>query len=112
MSTRIIEIKTLRYGQPRPFADSFYEVEITSYEDGMLIGAKGFYHNLSREQVLKIFKTFVHDFEDEPKCWADSWLKACEGIGPTEAMKAKCHEKWEPKQNSRWRVCVVQPFTD
>jgi hypothetical protein len=113
MSKKIIEIESLQSGQPRPYADSFYEANISIFNVGTLTDGSGFYQSLSKELVLKIAKILVHNFEEVPENWASPKLVRCEPIGPTKEMIEKCtHPKWQPGPNTRWNVVIKEEYTD
>lgn len=105
-------IERLQAGQPRAYADSYYEGIISLRNDGTLTHDGVFYQELNEDLVKRIAKLFLHPFPDKPECWADPILKVCEAIGPTEEMVSTAHEKWKPKKHSRWRVVIVDPYKD
>lgn len=112
MSKEIIEIETLKAGQPRPYADSVYEATISVRVEGMLLNRVVFYRNLDERIVKGITRLFVGNFVDEPNMF-DARLEVCKPIGPSEEMKeiAK-NPNWLPKENSRWLVKIIVPFDD
>ena len=111
MSSKIIKIETIRSGQPRAYADSFYEANISMKADGALLNGASYYHTMSRDTVLTLTRLFVHDFSDSNE-WHVPKLKCCEAIGPTPEMVQESHPKWHPKKESRWHVLIVQPYLD
>jgi hypothetical protein len=112
MSKLSIEIDILQAGQPRAYADSFYEAYISCRVDGMLMDKAVFYRDLGEDTVKSLARLFVHGFDDVPKDWAAPVLKICAPVGPTPEMKSISHEKWEPKHVSRWHVLIVLAYTD
>lgn len=88
---RTIAIETIRGGQPRPYADSYYEAVIT-YGGG--IGAIGF--DPTEEIVKKHIKAVFHDFyEKDKKEWYQPYL-----------------EKLEKVDVGKWRVLIIEPYLD
>lgn len=113
MSKTIIEIENIQSGQPRAYADSIYEANISIFNMGILNDGSGFYNNLSKERVIEIAKMFVHKFDDHPVGWFSPKLIRCEPIGPTKEMTERCtHPKWQPGLNTRWNVVIKEAFTD
>lgn len=112
MSKEIIEIETLKAGQPRPYADSIYEATINVRVEGMLLNETVFYRKLDKKTVKEIARLFVRAFEDEPGM-LQAKLEVCKPIGPSKEMKeiAK-NPNWLPGENSRWLVQIVEPYTD
>mgnify|MGYP001577337039 FL=1 len=96
MSKLIIEIETLKAGQPRAYADSVYEYLITvkNYWESTTGLREGSFSQ--KEQDIKyLVKTFSRHFEDEPKCWADARLSAFEKI-----------------DFRTFRITIIEPYTD
>lgn len=111
MSKEIIEIEHIRSGQPRAYADSVYESKIIIRVEGTLLNNGIFYRELNINLVKQLTQMFVRPFK-ETKGFLEPYLELCEPIGPTKEMIEKAHPKWVPKENSRWRVIVVEPYSD
>lgn len=108
----VIEIETVRSGQPRAYADSEDEAIITARREGVLMGNSIFYMELKEETVKTITREFFRPFKDKPETPFDAKLVMCKAIGPTEEMRAAAHPRWAPGQKSRWRVVVREPYCD
>lgn len=99
---RKITVVHLHSGQPRAYADSYYEAEIC-IEGGSPSTVSGydlpFGTGIGEEQVKNIARVLVRPFDDTPKHWASARLESiqCVKKEPTYAI---------------WRVKVVEPFTD
>jgi len=96
MSRTRIEIKDIRCGQPRPYADSIYEAELTfeNWWDAM-DGEKQGAWDPPEEFVKRVAQLLVHPFEDPPRHPLDSRLRSIVKLG-----------------RGRWRVEIVEPFCD
>lgn len=112
MSKTIIEVEQVRGGQPRPYADAIYEAYLSCRCEGVLMHGAIFYQNLTQDHAKLLTKLFVHEFPDEPGHHFSPRLTTCEAVGPTQVMRETAHEKWTPKQESRWHVVVIVPCTD
>lgn len=112
MSKRIIEIEIVRAGQPRPYADAYYEAYITCLSEGTLLDGAKFYLALNEEDVKILTQQWVRNFTETPKHPFAPTLKVCRAVGPTQEMIRIAHEKWKPGLNSRWHVTVVVPYCD
>lgn len=112
MSTKILEVETVRAGQPWPYADSVWEAYISCRVEGLLKDGAALYLELDEAKIRTITKLFVREFPDEPPHVFAPRLTVCEPVGPTEKMKEIAHKKWEPEGKSRWHVIVVQLFAD
>jgi len=111
MSKRIIEIELLHTGQPRPYADAYYEAYITCRDSGTLMHDAQFYYNLQEPDVRMLTKMWVHDFSDAPSHAFSPYLTLCTPIGPTQEMQDIADVKWQPAHATRWHVKVVVPYT-
>ena len=90
MATKqIIEIEVIRAGQPRPYADSFFESILTFKAEDE--NAKW---TPDEKTVREIAKILVHNFEDKPN-WHDPELKEIQKIA-----------------ENKWRVLIFSPFLD
>ena len=111
MSTTNIRIEMVKAGQPRPYADSEYEAFISEKVEGMLRGGAVFYRELRKEAIESLACHFVRKYSTEPGPF-DARLEICEPVGPTNEMTNECCENWKPKQQSRWRVFIREPYCD
>jgi hypothetical protein len=95
MSRINIEVKTLHAGQPRPYADSRYEAELTftNYWDSTTGERQGEY-DPDESVVRDLTRIFVHNFYDKPE-WFNPYLKKTEKLGL-----------------GHWRVEVIEPYCD
>lgn len=112
MSKRILEIDLVHAGQPRRYADAYYEAYITCRDEGTLMDGAIFYLELSKEDVKILTQQWVRNFTKTPEHPFAPTLTVCKAVGPTPEMIQIAHEKWKPKKHSRWHVIVVEPYTD
>ena len=89
MKKQIIKIKWLRYGQPKPYSDSYYEAVLT-------FEAEREEHAWIPEEVrVKIIaNAVVHEFYEQPE-WHQAKLVEIEKL-----------------ESNRWRVLIVEPYLD
>ncbi len=101
MRTTTVRITHLRSGQSRPHADTVSEAEIE-----MTTGAPGQAkpQPMSEQQAREIARLFVCHFEDQPKDPMHTRLESLMIVTPTTPAS--------PTLALRWRVVIVQPFTD
>jgi hypothetical protein len=96
---RIIAVKMLQTGQPRAYADSVYEAEITFTGKNISTRPAGVVlvtgSNPPREFVEKVTRLLVHD-------WDGGW-----GGSLTRMEKIQ-----ESRGHSTWAVKIVVPYTD
>ncbi len=95
MSRVVIEIKRLRAGQPRAYADTVYESEITgrNWWDSTTGEREGNWQ-ISEEQARELAYHFVCRYVREPRHALDTQLKTLTKI---------------PRG---WRVVIVEPYCD
>lgn len=98
-SWKRITVEHIRSGQPRPYADSVYEAIIT-IEGGIPSSQKGYdLRWRGQESTIKeIAKMFVRNFADTPTPF-QTGLTEIEMIEETDFCR-------------RWRVVIVEPYTD
>lgn len=96
-----ITIETIQSGQPRAYADSFYEFKVHFTDDA----AKP--RDLSRTYVASILKAICHTWQDKPDNWASPHLNFLVPIKGTEA-------KWKGSEDaaSGWHMLVTEAYTD
>jgi len=96
MSRLQIDVKILRSGQPRPYADRVYEAEITGriWWDSLTGEREGTW-TPSEAQAKVVARAFVQPFSEDPAPGAlDARLKTIIHIP------------------GGWRVVVVEPYCD
>jgi len=108
---QVIIINHIHAGQPRPYADSVYKAEILIRVEGQLTNGTVRFQAIKEDTVRSLAHLFVRSFNDNPGPF-DPRLEVCEAIGPTPEMRAEAHPKWAPAKESRWRVRIVEPYTD
>ena len=76
MSKIIIEIETVRSGQPRAYADSVYEylVTVKNYWDSTTGLQEGNYKP-KEEDIKELVQRFGHSFVKNATCWSGPQLK-------------------------------------
>lgn len=91
-----IEVKLLRGGQARPYADSEYEAEIVfrNWWDSKTGEREGNW-DPDEKRVREAARWFVCHFEDNPVSAMEPHLKSIEKL-----------------ERGHWRVLVVEPYTD
>jgi len=96
MSKIIIEIETLRSGQPRAYADSVYEyfVTVKNYWNSTTGEQEGTF-TPKEEDIKELVQMFGHKFVEKSTCWADPVLKEFEKI-----------------DFRTYRVRIIDPFKD
>ena len=112
MSKRIIEIETVHAGQPRAYADAYYEAYITCRVEGTLMHGAQFYFILQEANVRILTKMWVRNFPDTPPHMLSPYLALCEPVEPTQAMRDIADTQWQPGPGTRWHVKVVEPYAD
>lgn len=99
---RIVLVKHLRAGQPRPYADAVYESEITFTGKNLSTRPEHSTHVLGCHPYESVVKGMayhlVHEFTENGHCM-QSYLKSLECVEKKPGM-------------SRWRVVIICPFTD
>ncbi|MFA5419616.1 MAG: hypothetical protein WC341_14290 [Bacteroidales bacterium] len=95
MGRTLIEIKTIRAGQPRPYADSAYEAEIIfkNWWESTTGEREGSY-DPDEETVKKVASLLFRRFVEKPE-WHDPRLERISKTGP-----------------GKWSVLVVEPYLD
>lgn len=91
-----VDVYVIQAGQPRPYADSFYEADLVFsnwWKTNTGEMRKGKWRP-DEATVKAIARILVEPFADEP-AWHDARLKS---LAETEP--------------GRWRVLVVQPYLD
>lgn len=98
---KIVTIDVISRGQPRRYADHETRAEIS-------VSYNGKPWAVSRSAAKEIARHMVHHFEDklDPTNWAASKLKTLEPVGDVE-KRADLEER-----AAKWRVLIVEPFTD
>ena len=88
-SVQTIEITTLRSGQPRPYADSFYEYTVK------------FSWNPTERAVKQIVAARGHGdrpipkMESESREWHEPFFRTC-----------------EKQEDGSWHILIVEPYLD
>lgn len=96
-NTETYIITCYQAGQPRPYADSFYEYAI-EYTATAPYRSDG----INEATVKKVFKALCHSFEEPASSWAAPKLNFCRAEG----------DKNKHGQCKKWRICVSEAFTD
>ena len=95
---RVIGLKWIASGQPRPYADSVYHAELTfTGKSGPLESVLGCHPPESC--VKEIARVLVHPFCDAPKHGLESTLRKLECVENVPGL-------------SRWVVVILSPYTD
>lgn len=126
----IVTVKTIRSGQPRPYADTVYESLIFCYRPSVLTTGGPVNCPINRKQAEQLVRIFVSDWDDEPKfldprlellrpepdpCGLDkpytltkygSHLLARKPVDPVENTPV------DDTSSNCWRVVVRWPYCD
>jgi len=97
MSRFRVEVRTIRAGQPRAYADSVYESDIifSNWWDSTTGEREGNWCP-HRDTVKKLAALLVHDFVDsENRHMLDPYLESISKVGPQV-----------------WKVVIIDPYCD
>ena len=106
----VITIQTIRHGQPRPYADSYYEALIACHNPNVMTTNSPGFRTLTKEDALALARIFVHEYtEDGGQYGMGARLVSCTPQpSPFGVMKFKPQED----RAYAWRVLITQPYSD
>ncbi len=95
-----IEVETLQSGQPRPYADSFYEAKVRMKKNGQPMF-------LYPEAAIPMLKAFVRNWHEKPE-WYQGTLRSLTGLPDCKDPASYS----QGKAFSGWHVLVCEAYTD
>lgn len=107
----VITIETIRHGQPRPYADSFYESRIFCHQPNVMTTNAPLLRTITRKQAELIARIFVSDWTDNPQ-FLDTRLEFLKAEPNPCGLEESKYKHDTEERSSCWRVCVRQPYND